>query len=206
MVELAEAMTMASGDPRFSDRAIELLQTAVDSDGTLQKALWLRGMAATQRGENEVAVANWERLLAQLDPASDIAGTVRSQIAAAQGREVVEPQIISIPINVSLAPNLDTQFPDSAVLFVFARAPGGAGMPLAVKRLPRPTFPVLLSLTEQDLLQPGTSLSGELQISARLSMSGAVTPGAGDVRADGEYFDELPEAPIELELDAVITP
>lgn len=206
MVELAEAMTMASGDPRFSDRAIELLQTAVDTDGTLQKALWLRGMAATQRGENDIAVANWERLLAQIDPASDIAGTVRSQIAEAQGRELVEPESINIPINVTLSPDLDSQLPGSAVLYVFARAPGGPGMPLAVKRIPRPAFPVLVSLSDQDVLQPGNSLAGQLQISARLSMSGNATPGAGDFRSATGFFETLPDAPIELELDSVITP
>lgn len=206
MVELAESMTMVSGDPRFSDRAISLLQAAIDTDPTLQKALWLRGMAATQRGENDIAVANWERLLAQIDPASDIAGTVRSQIAEAQGRELVDPEIINIPINITLSPNLDSQLPGSAVLYVFARVPGGPAMPLAVKRIPRPTFPVMVSLSEQDVLQPGTSLDRELQISARLSMSGSATPGAGDFRADGSYFETLPDAPVELELNTVITP
>lgn len=206
MVELAEAMTMASGDPRFSDRAIELLQTAIDTDPTLQKALWLRGMAATQRGKNDIAVANWEQLLVQIDPASDVAGTVRKQIAEAQGRELVEPKIINIPINVSLAPDMDSQLPESAVLYIFARPLGGVGMPLAVKRISRPAFPVMVSLSEHDVLQPGTSLDGKLQISARLSMSGNATPGAGDFRADNSYFETLPDAPIELELNTVITP
>ena len=206
MIELAESMTMASGDPRFSDRAIELLQTAIDTDGTLQKALWLRGMAATQRGENDVAVVNWQRLLAQVEPNSDVAKTVQKQIAEAQGREFTEPLAINIPINVSLAPDLDSQLPESAVLFVFARKPGSGGMPLAVIRMPRPVFPVMVSLSENDLLQPGSSLDGTLQISARLSMSGSATPGAGDFRADTSTLETLPDAPVEIELDTVITP
>jgi len=206
MVELAETMTMASGDPRFSDRAIELLQTAIDTDGTVQKALWLRGMAATQRGENDVAVANWERLLAMLPPGSDVANTVSKQIADAQGREFTEPQKLNIPVNISLGPELDSQLPESAVLFVFARTPESAGMPLAVIRVPRPSFPVMVDLSEDDLLQPGNSLDGTLQISARLSMSGSATPGAGDYRADASTFETLPEGAVEIELDSVITP
>ena len=206
MVELAESMTMASGDPRFSDQAIKLLQAALDTDGTLQKALWLRGMAATQRGENDVAVANWERLLAQLPPGSDVANTVQQQIAEAQGREFIEPEGLNIPINVSLGPGLDSQLPESAVLFVFARKPESGGMPLAVIRVPRPSFPVMVGLSQENLLQPGTSLDGTLQISARLSMSGSATPGEGDYRADASTFETLPEAPVEIELDGVITP
>jgi cytochrome c-type biogenesis protein CcmH len=206
MVELAETMTMASGDPRFSDRAIELLQTAVDSDGTLQKALWLRGMAATQRGENDVAIANWERLLSQLPAGSDVANTVQKQIAEAQGREFIPAQSINIPINVSLGPELDSQLPESSVLYVFARRPGGGGMPLAVVRLPRPEFPAMVSLSEKNLLQPGSNLDGPLQITARLSMSGSATPGAGDFRAAAIMFETLPDAPIEIELNTVITP
>ena len=79
-------------------------------------------------------------------------------------------------------------------------------MPLAVIRLPRPEFPKMVSLSDKNLLQAGSSLDGPLQISARLSMSGSATPGAGDIRAEASIFETLPDAPIDLELNSVITP
>jgi hypothetical protein len=54
MVELAEAMTMASGDPRFSDRAIELLQTAV---------VWLQPSVVKMRLRLPIGSACWHSLI-----------------------------------------------------------------------------------------------------------------------------------------------
>jgi hypothetical protein len=70
------------------------------------------------------------------------------------------------------------KLPASAVLYIFARKAGEAkGPPMAVRRIPQPiTLPVEFSLSAADSMMPGTPFEGPMQITARISKSGAVIP------------------------------
>lgn len=84
MVELAEAWVYVSPDGRIGDNSLSMLQRALVIDPGQQKALWLLGMAAAQQGEFEYAIEQWETLLASMEPGSDVASTVQSQIDQAR--------------------------------------------------------------------------------------------------------------------------
>ena len=85
-VELAEAMIFTS-PPGQPDPAVnELLEEALARAPDMQKALWLAGMMAAQRGDDARAVALWERLMKLLEPGSGVANSVAEQLNAARAR------------------------------------------------------------------------------------------------------------------------
>ena len=99
---------------------------------------------------------------------------------------------------VRLAPNLGEQISIGSILFVIARRSGvQAGPPLAVRRFDAPSFPLRFEVGPEHVMIPGTTLEGELHLSARLDSDGnpmtrlpgdlqgsaseLISPGAEDV-------------------------
>jgi cytochrome c-type biogenesis protein CcmH len=213
MVELAEATLFASGQPQISPEARRLIESAVAIDPQQQKGLWLLGMAAAQEGDETQAIAVWQKLLSQLDPASGAAQSVTQQIEMAQARlgqaapEVATPEVAAaefgIPVTITIAEELAGALPGNAALFVFIHPAGAAGMPLAVKRLAANGFPLSLHFSDADLLRPGMSLEDfeKLDISARISMTGTANIAPGDYQASRISLDTKAITEIALHLD-----
>ena len=67
--ELADALGMAQGGS-LKGRPLELIQKALALDPNHPRALEMAGSAAYEAGDYRIALRYWERLLAQLDPAS----------------------------------------------------------------------------------------------------------------------------------------
>jgi len=109
----------------------------------------------------------------------------------------------SIPVTIDLGNEMTGSFPASAALFIFIHPTGGAGMPLAVKRLAPQGFPMTLNFTDADLLRPDGSLKdfAQLDISARISMAGIANGVAGDIQANRITVDTGNVATIALNLD-----
>lgn len=76
-------------------------------------------------------------------------------------------------------------------------------MPLAVKRLAPQGFPMSLTFTDADLLQPGGSLQAFelLDISARISMTGVANVASGDIQANRVTVNTKNVSAIALNLD-----
>jgi hypothetical protein len=76
---------------------------------------------------------------------------------------------------------------NQAALFIIARsAEGGAGPPLAVRKVERPDFPFSYSLGAENVMMQGRPFSGKVAITVRLDKDGnAMTREAGDLT--GEY-------------------
>lgn len=184
LVELAEARMFASGNPKVGGDVREMLERALLIDPGQQKGLWLLGIAASQDGNDALAVELWERLSAQLDPSSGVATSLNEQIAQARARMGVEApaEWPGIEIEVTLSsPGFEA--PPGAVLFVIARNPNAPGPPVGVRRIANPVFPVNITLNDRDSMVPQSPVSAAatLQIQARLSMSGNVIAGPGDL-------------------------
>jgi len=201
MVELAEASLFLSGKPQVSDEIRQLLEAALKIDPQQQKGLWLLGMAAAQDGDHAKAVSLWQQLLGLLDPASDAARTVSQQIemSRAEGslantdQDGIEESFtgFELPVNITLAEELAGPLPANSILFVFMHPAGEKGMPLAVKRIPAPAFPLSIAFSNEDMLRPGTSLDEypALDVSARISMTGVAGIVSGDYQANSVQFD-----------------
>ena len=201
MVELAEASLFASGKPQVNDEMRQLLEAALKLDPQQQKGLWLLGMASAQDGDHTKAITIWQQLLDQLDPTSGAAQTVSQQIEmsrvkgglpATGGDEMVESFTgFELPVNITLAEELAGSLPANSILFVFMHPAGQKGMPVAVKRIPSPSFPFLTSFSNKDLLRPDSSFEdySALDISARISMTGVAGIASGDFQANAVEFD-----------------
>ena len=124
----------------------------------------------------------------------------------AEPQEKAQPVPVAaggIPVSINISGEMAANVPSRAVLFVFIHPSGARGMPLAVKRLPPAGFPMNLTFTDADMLQPGMSLENfeKLDISARISLSGTVVPGSGDIQANTVTINTQSVTEIALSLD-----
>jgi cytochrome c-type biogenesis protein CcmH len=75
---------------------------------------------------------------------------------------------------VRISPELVSRVPDGAVLFLIARNAAG-GPPLAVKRIPSPSFPLEFELGADDRMIQAMPFAGEMTLSARIDADGNAT-------------------------------
>lgn len=81
---------------------------------------------------------------------------------------------------ISILPELAGKVGPNAVLYVIARS--GEGMPVAVKRLASPTFPVRFFLGQEAVMMPDNPLEGKVELTARIAQNGqAGEPEPGDL-------------------------
>jgi cytochrome c-type biogenesis protein CcmH len=82
---------------------------------------------------------------------------------------------------VELAPELAGRTAPGAVLFIIARG-GGAGPPLAVKRVASPAFPLAFTIGPEDRMIQTMPFAGPINLSARIDGDGnATSRSPGDV-------------------------
>jgi cytochrome c-type biogenesis protein CcmH len=152
--------------------------------------------------------------MGQASPATMVAGSTVTDpapeqtavIEAVVAEPVATPPAaagFNIPVTLTIADDLAGSVPGNGALFVFIHPSGGAGMPLAVKRLAPRGFPMSLNFTDADLLQPGMSLEDfeKLDISARISAGGIANSGSGDIQANKITIDTKAVTTIALHLD-----
>ena len=237
MVEYAEALALASEDRRLAGEARALLDRALALEPNHQRGLWLLGIAAIQDERWADAVATWETLLPQLPPESSVAESVREQIAQARARAgmpalaervggepatgdaappapaaaapaaddaATGPRLV---VEVSIAPELAARIAPTDTLFVFARAPEGPKMPLAIQRIPVPSLPATIVLDDSMGMMPALKLSqaGTVVVGARISKSGNATPSSGDLEVISRPLEVASQrTPVKLFIDRVV--
>jgi len=76
---------------------------------------------------------------------------------------------------LELAAGLEGSVPRGGVLFLVARRPGGGGPPVAVKRVPSPSFPMDFELGPDDRMIQAIPFAGPLLLSARVDGDGNAT-------------------------------
>lgn len=189
-VEYAESMLRTAPDRRFPPEAVQLLEQALARQPGNQRALFFLGMQQLQDAQPASAAQTWEKLLPLLD--GEAADALRPQIdlaRAAGGLPPLPPTTAAagpgVTVEVRLDPALASTVKPGEVLYVFARLPGGAGPPLAVKRLTADALPLEVRLTDADSPMPAARLSGQdrVQLVARLSRTGDVARRSGDIEA-----------------------
>jgi cytochrome c-type biogenesis protein CcmH len=194
MVELAESWIFVSPDGQVPERSVILLEQALELDPNQQKALWLLGIAAAQQGDDAFAVSYWQSLLEQVEPGSTVAQSVQAQINEAQSRMGMKPEEVSaqVPddgawrgtqVSIGATDEALMAIPERAVLYVVIRPPGVAmGPPIGVRRLQNPSLPLTITISDQDSMLKERMISSEtqIQLQARISLSGSPAPGSGD--------------------------
>lgn len=159
-------------------KAGAMFERVLKLDPENARGLWYGGLAAELRGEKDLALARWQKLLARDLPA-DFRQIVESRVAG------IDPQAVDalVRVTVTVEQALRDALPPNGVLYVFLRpanGPGG-GPPLAARRVEFFSLPVTLPLTRGDILRGGELPDGAFTVSARLSADGDPAAGPGDV-------------------------
>lgn len=186
LADYAEALAM-SGEG-FQGKPTELINKALALSPEDPQALLLAGAAAGERRDFKAAVGYWERVLPVLEPGSEEAEALAAAIAQAKsagdGRQN-NPAAKGPAISgtVSLPAKLASRLKPGDALFVFARADGGKGMPLAVIRTTADKLPLDFRLDDSMALPGGEKLSSatRLTIEARITRSGTAETASGDL-------------------------
>jgi cytochrome c-type biogenesis protein CcmH len=205
IIGLAEAMVMQANGT-LDDRSARLFEQALVLDPQSEKALFFAAIAAQRRGDTPLAIERFEKMLA-MNPPENIRTILTEQVARLRAGPVAQgsqsPQAPAAPasaattpteaprvlVAVSVKPNVAAKIASGSTLFVFVRAPGRPGPPLAVKRLPA-EFPVSVELTAADSMVPGLTFAPNdtVEVSAKVSRDGNATPKSGEPIGSTRYI------------------
>ncbi|HMX10549.1 MAG TPA: c-type cytochrome biogenesis protein CcmI, partial [Burkholderiaceae bacterium] len=212
LVDYADAVAAAADG--FNAQSLQLLDRALKLDPNNAQGLWMRGSAAFEAQHFDRAIADWEKLLTQLEPGSEDARTIAGNLAEARDKAgkpagaasgaagagkagavgagassaspAAAPASASIQGRVELAPGLAKGLGPDAVLMIIARPADGTPMPLAVLKQPVAGFPASFTLDDRQSLVAERRLSGvaQLLLEARVSRSGQAKAEPGDFVGD----------------------
>ena len=227
LADWAEAEAGVAGN-RFPGSALERLDRALELDPDHEKALWLGGFAAAQNRRTGIAVARWERLLARQPSGSREASIVTEMLARVRGAGDSTPATGSeaagssaaapsgggdtsadgaqIVVEVSLASDLEVELGASEPVFVFARAPSGAGPPVAVARTIVGALPATIVLDESNAMVPSLSLATveRALVTARVARSGTANRTTGDVEGTFGPVAVADSAPVRVVISQIV--
>lgn len=200
MAQLAQALFLEA-ERRLSPEARELMERAVALQPNQTTALGMLGMDAFEREDYPAAVDYWSTLLSNLHPQAPQAEIIRQAQTRAKQLALASGDLAGIEVVVEAPADI----PQQGVLYVFAKAADGGALPLAVVRSsPAGEWPKRVVLTPADAMRADISLSQheKIQLTARLSLSGAVTAGSGDLQGEsGVLRWREHEGPVRLVLD-----
>ena len=230
LADWAEAQAGNAGN-RFPASALVRLERALELDPDHEKALWLGGFAAVQNGRADLAATRWERLLARQPPGSREASVVSEMLARIRGAgdaaraagsgdtgaaesvaagesagEDAPADGARIVVEVSVASELGVELGASEPVFVFARAPSGAGPPVAVARTIVGALPATIVLDESNAMVPSLSLATveEALVTARVARSGTANRTSGDVEGVAGPVAVADPAPVRIVLSRIV--
>ena len=195
LIRYAHALAMTNGGS-FSGKPEILIKQVLEQAPDNPSALWFAGIAANQRGDYRTAIARWQKLLPQLSGQDAALQKVQGLIAQAKsslqgdgapaatqtamqqntgsGGKAAATGDRAVHLHVSLADSLRSKVDPDATLFIFARAPTGLPMPLAVVKRRAGDLPLDVVLNDSQAMSPQHTISSrdKVDLVARISNSG----------------------------------
>jgi cytochrome c-type biogenesis protein CcmH len=143
-------------------------------------------IACSQRVAPEEEVAARERERARI--ATDDAGALSASSGGVSDTAARSTDPAAVAVTVEWRASDDEPVASTDVLFLFVRPRGvTSGPPLAVRRVPAPSFPLSIEIGPRDAMIPGREFPDSLAVSARLDRDGdATTVGPDDWEATAE--------------------
>ncbi|VWX55630.1 conserved hypothetical protein [Burkholderiales bacterium 8X] len=181
---------------RMSGEPIRLAKRALQIDPDHPKALALAGSDAFERNDLAAAEDFWRRAR-RASPSDTFADGIdrnlaavetarsRSPEAATQGdRPTPTPARMRVGGRLRVAPELAGRIAPTDRVFVFAREPGGTGMPIAIARYSANDLPMDFVLDASNAMVDEARLAAlsRVEIGVRVSRTGDATPRTGDLR------------------------
>jgi len=199
-------------ESNITGRAGELFERALALSPDEPASLWWGGFAARATNRLAEARTRWSKLLT-LNPPENIVTILNEQIAGidqaigsapAVAATAAEPVVVkpvakvvqenipegTIALHISVDPQLNLSgLQGPAAVFIIARQAGVPGPPIAVIRKTTDDLPATIMLSDANAMIAGTSLTGieELQLVARISLSGRPMAAPGDLYGQLDY-------------------
>lgn len=221
LIRYAHALAMVNGGS-FDGQPGKLVRRALEIEPTNPAALWFAGVAANQKGDYRTAIDYWQKLEPQLSDQDTAQQRVRQLISeardnlqgggneAAGGKVAAQPVAAgggkSIKVHVTLADALQGKVNPKDTLFIFARAPTGLPMPLAVVKRRAGDLPLDIVLDDSQSMSPQYKLSGQQKVDlvARISRSGSVKRQSGDMQGEKDGVPVEGKDTVSLVIDSKI--
>ncbi len=183
-------MLFQAADEQITPAVAQAVKEALNIDPMESSALLLSGIDAYMHGDVQQAIVYWqkskvkanENLITQfIDP---IIAQAQMQLAQMPTPAKTAMSNAKITVKVSLDNSLKNKTNPEQTVFVFARPVGGK-MPLAIERLQVKDLPSTVVLDDSKAAMPTAVLSSvsDVQITARVSVSGQAREGKGDLFA-----------------------
>ena len=208
LADYADSLAMSQGQT-LRGKPEELIQRALQADGSNLKALALAGSAEFEKQNFAKAAEYWRRILPLLPPGSEMENSVRESIKEAEGKQGGKPgsQVATAKAGdgskakspaapaaatgkdaglsgtITLARAFAARAAPEDTVFVLARPAQGPRMPLAAVRAKVKDLPLKFSFDDSMAMNPAAKLSdfAEVVVAARVSKTGNVVPQAGDL-------------------------
>ncbi len=206
LADYADSLAMSQGETLLG-KPEELIQRALQADGSNLKALALAGTVEFEKQHFAKAAEYWKRILPLLPADSEMQNSVRASIKEAEDKEGGAPKLSKeaapagqagaakpaaataaagkerVSGTITLAPALAARAAPDDTVFVLARPAQGSRMPLAAVRVKVKDLPLTFSFDDSMAMSPAAKLSdfSEVVVAARVSKSGNVMPQPGDL-------------------------
>ncbi len=216
LTELAEAIAFRNNTGSFLGEPEQYLKQAIEINPNQQKAMWLQGIVYYENLNYIEAENIWTKLLTQIE-SPNIKTTIINQInqaRVAQNKPVINDGAIDSNTSMNAASNgylvvvdasesiKNMTLQPSARIFIYAKQVNGPPMPIAAAPITQPfNWPMSIRLNDSNNLNPERKLSSfeQLEISAKLSLSGSATPQADDIDSETQIISKQ-SASIQLTL------
>jgi cytochrome c-type biogenesis protein CcmI len=197
----AQALLM-TGQEQQVLQAKQVLLQILDLEPDNTNAMGVLAIAASELGDKELALENWQRLVVFIPDTDPNYAAVNQRILQLQtdldqdNQQVAQNQPnlttdslsstrVSVTINIS--DELQAKLPENGFLFVFAQESSGQmKMPAAVVKMPLGEFPIVVELSNNNAMTPTYTLSQlqQAKLVARVSIDGNGTESEGDFQGE----------------------
>lgn len=202
----AQALLMTGQEEQVLQAKQVLLHILnLEPDNT--NAMGVLAIAASELGDKQLALENWQRLVAFIPQADPNYLAVNQRILQLQvelgqsSQQVPQNQpspsndefdTTRVLVTVDISDDLQTKLPKEGFLFVFAQeSTGQVRMPAAVVKMPLGDFPVVVELSDKNAMMANYTLSQlqQAKLVARVSIDENVAQSQGDFQ--GEWIATL---------------
>lgn len=174
---------LQNGSPESVQKAGGLLARALKQEPSNVEAISLSGFIAFENGSYQQAINAWQHLLTLTQVDGSRRQAVEAAIVDAKNR--LQQSQRQLQITVDIADSVRQQVAPDSTLFVYITAVEGPPMPAAVKRISAPSFPVTVTLSNQDSMLPDYKMTSleQWQVHARISKDDKIDQQSGDLNA-----------------------
>ncbi|HUQ73843.1 MAG TPA: c-type cytochrome biogenesis protein CcmI [Burkholderiales bacterium] len=203
LADFADVLAMARGQ-RLQGEPEKLIERALEIDPKNLKALALSGTVAFERKDYAKAAATWGRMLPLVPADSEDARVIAENVGEAKKLAAIGSHP-GVRGTVSLAPGLKKDVKPDDTVFVFARAPEGPPVPLAVLRARAADLPLKFALDDSLSMAQGMTVSAHprVVVTARIAKSGKPQAAPGDMQGASKPVAN-DAAGVEVLIDSVV--